>query len=333
MHAFTRSLVAPSIALLVALVAPASVLAATASDPSGDVAACTGECSLYDQDLASLDASLSGSDLVVTVHQYGTGGKGPFTSASPLYWPIVELYTTNPAPTAGPTASWYAHEGNFAIESCVGPAGTGIGLFVPGPTAPCAAGSVGTVTQATPDANTVTYTVALSSLGSPATIGVRAWQTSATPAGAVDVVPDTGLLSVASAPVLTPAQTLPNLVGVPRKATLGAALAGTLHLAGPAASIKVDVLAPPTPAKRLATKLRLVGTTTLRDVAKGNVPFRVRLKKSWRTSLGTRAKVPVTVRVTLTVAGQAPLVRTTRVVLTRPKSTKPSGTSSPVTFG
>jgi hypothetical protein len=181
----------------------ASAAAAAASDPQGDVLSCTGECSLYDQDLKSISLSISGGSLLVTVTQYGppcsyrpASCLGPFTKAQKLYWPQVDLFTTRAvsAPDfpflATAPADYYVYVGyvggsaTYAMQLVhVAEGGWNAGHQI----------VESQVALSTPDQNSVVYTVPLADIGNPATIRARAWQGGTSDQGSnriVDVVPD-----------------------------------------------------------------------------------------------------------------------------------------------
>src|SRR4051812_1846675 len=69
--------------------------AETVSDPQGDVLACAGECSLYDQDLKAVTVADSGGTISVTIDQYGA-----FTSGCRCFFPQVHFFTASSTLTA-----------------------------------------------------------------------------------------------------------------------------------------------------------------------------------------------------------------------------------------
>jgi hypothetical protein len=180
--------------------------ASSSSDPSGDVLSCTGECSNYDQDLSSIDLAINGSNLVVTISQYGVDGMGPFQSALPLYWPQVDLYTTSPDPTAAPEWSYQTTQ----------PIDFGIHDRFDGSQTPVDRMELIHFTAGSPyysylppieyhvaysflTSSSVAYTVPLAELGNPSGIRARAWQTGTGDPGShkiVDVAPDSGVVGV-----------------------------------------------------------------------------------------------------------------------------------------
>lgn len=185
---------ATAAALAALAVAPAAALGASASDPSGDVTACTGECSLYNQDLKTLSGVIDGGNLTVTVEQYGA-----FGAAAAQYWPKVEIFTTLPDPTTPPGRSFTAAEGDFAIDNTVPPPFVQeMALFTPAASGPRPA-PLASVTTTFTSTSSVVYTLPMSAIGTPSSLRLRAYQTSATPQGAVDVLPDAGVLAVAAA--------------------------------------------------------------------------------------------------------------------------------------
>jgi hypothetical protein len=284
--------------LLLFAFSTAGASAASVADPAGDVLACTGECSNYDQDLKSLIVAANGANLEVTVEQFGTGGSGPFTSACGYYWPIIEIFTASADPAGPPTGSFFARVADFAIGSfnCLAsPGGIGHKLVVP-PTVPGPSTvSLAVVTTTNPDLNTVTYSVPLAAVGGTvAGLRVRAWQTSASPPGAVDVVPDTGtLLAGASVPAggggggVNP---LPNLNKLPKSAILNTSFSSKLDFAAPADSVDLTLATGGTSAAQ-AAKVKIVGKKTLKHVGPGLVKFSIPISKSFRKGIKEGKKV------------------------------------------
>ena len=192
--------------LLFGVPASSARAASSASDPSGDVLSCTGECSLYDQDLSSIALAVSGSNLVVTVTQHGLGGSGPFHSALPLYWPQIDLYTTSPDPTTGPEWSFqttqpidYGIHDRFDINQ-VPVDRMELIHFTPGIPYYSYLPPIETHVAYTFLSNSsIEYTVPLADLGNPSGVRARAWQTGTGDASShkiVDVAPDSGVVGV-----------------------------------------------------------------------------------------------------------------------------------------
>jgi hypothetical protein len=186
-----------SVASAIAVGVAASALGSSAvSDPRGDVLSCTGECSSYDQDLKALSLTVSGGQLLITVHQYGTSGtQGPFTQAQKLYWPQVDIYTTRPENDAPDFPYLAAHPADYYVY--VGySSGTYAMQLVHVSTGGWNAGHQvvkASVPYTEPDQNSVTYKVSLADLGNPGSVRVRAWQGGTSDPGShkiVDVVPD-----------------------------------------------------------------------------------------------------------------------------------------------
>lgn len=192
--------------LLFPVLASSARAASSASDPSGDVLSCSGECSLYDQDLSSIALAMSGSNLVVTVTQYGLGGSGPFQSAQPLYWPQIDLYTTSPDPTAGPEwSSQTSHPIDYGIHDRFDINQVPVDRmelihFTPGVPYYSYLPPIETHVAYTFLSNSsVEYSVPLADLGNPSTVRARAWQTGTGDASShkiVDVAPDSGVVGV-----------------------------------------------------------------------------------------------------------------------------------------
>jgi hypothetical protein len=195
--------------LLLALAGQARA-ASSASDPSGDVLSCTGECSNYDQDLSSIALAIDGSNLVVTVSQYGVDGMGPFQSALPLYWPQIDLYTTSPDPTTGPEWSYQTTQPiDFGIHDRFDGSQTPVDRmelihFTPGsPYYGYLPPIEYHVAYTFLTSSSVAYTVPLADLGNPSGIRARAWQTGTGDSSShkiVDVAPDSGVVGVGSGP-------------------------------------------------------------------------------------------------------------------------------------
>jgi hypothetical protein len=192
--------------LLFPVLASSARAASSASDPSGDVLSCTGECSNYDQDLSSIALAVNGSNLEVTITQYGLGGSGPFQSALPLYWPQIDLYTTSPDPTAGPEWSFQTTQPiDYGIHDRFDGSQVPVDRmelihFTPGAPYYSYLPPIEThVAYTFLTSSSVAYTVPLAELGNPSGVRARAWQTGTGDASShkiVDVAPDSGVVGV-----------------------------------------------------------------------------------------------------------------------------------------
>jgi hypothetical protein len=192
--------------MLFPVLASSAGAASSASDPSGDVLSCSGECSNYDQDLSSIGLAVDGSNLVVTISQYGVDGMGPFQSALPLYWPQVDLYTTSPDPTSAPEWSFQTTQPiDFGIHDRFDASQVPVDRmelihFTPGTPYYSYLPPIEThVPYTFLTSSSVEYTVPLAQLGNPSGIRARAWQTGTGDTGShkiVDVAPDAGVVGV-----------------------------------------------------------------------------------------------------------------------------------------
>jgi hypothetical protein len=205
-HGWSKAVVLGACCLLFGVLASPARAASSASDPSGDVLSCTGECSNYDQDLSSIALAIDGSNLVVTITQYGVDGMGPFQSALPLYWPQIDLYTTGPDPTAGPEWSYQTTQPiDFGIHDRFDGSQSPVDRmelihFTPGsPYYSYLPPIEYHVAYTFLTSSSVAYTVPLAELGNPSGVRARAWQTGtgdATSHRIVDVAPDSGVVGV-----------------------------------------------------------------------------------------------------------------------------------------
>lgn len=174
----------------------------TVSDGQADVLSCSGECSLYDQDLSAVRVVDSGGVITFTIDQYGA-----FASACHCYFPQVHIFTGSSSLTAPDfyTASYY-----------LGPFPYPIGLFnyATSQADPCSAGPghnggasgtglVYTITPTIVSSTEVVYSFPASAIGNPASFGWRVvepaqsrCQTSGNPETApLDSAPDVGTLT------------------------------------------------------------------------------------------------------------------------------------------
>lgn len=311
--------------ILATTIFAATALASPSTDPPGDaVKKNCGECSNFGQDIASIDAIRSGNDVVFTVGFYTpiSDGSPAGDYATRYYGPQVELFTNGSTETdhAILPRDWGANNQQMTLVSQ-----TGFG-------SPCSAGaspiSANEIVSA--DFKTVTYTLHLADLGGPSSLQYKVVMPGVVdcnpePDGeATDIAPDTGRVAVdlstgvatptptptasptatATPPApLTPAQTLPNLSGVPASQLLGATVGGTLNLAGPADSVTVDVLA--AGAKAAAAKAGVIGHLVKTSVPKGPLTFKVSLNKAALKKLKKARAAKVTLRVTTVVAGKS----------------------------
>jgi hypothetical protein len=328
----TRSAVL--VVCLALFILPGAADAASVADPAGDVIACTGECSNGDTDLKSLTAVVNGANLDVTISQYGTGGCGSFTNVG--YWPFIEVYTSAAAPAGPPTTSGQINSGNFAIlaasnGNCGGSPPTQRFFAIRavpttdifGPSVP----SLATVTWSILDPNTATLSVPLSVFGGDTSnLRIRAWQTGATtPAGAVDVVPDTGLLAVDGSAGAggggggggSGGGPLNSLSKLPKSALLNSSFSGKLDFSGPADSVDLTISSGGA-ASAQAAKLKVVGKKTLKHVGPGLVKFSIPIKKSFRKGIKKGKKVKLTFKAVVHVAGAQPTTLTKKITFKKP---------------
>jgi hypothetical protein len=322
--ALFSALVALTIALSASFAGAASV-----NDAAGDSIACSGECSNGDTDIKSLTGVVNGANLDVTVSQYGTGGCGSFTNVG--YWPLIEIYTNSADPAGAPSTSFTVNSGDFALIAS-GNGNCGLAATtrwysvraVPTTYLFGAAPTLATVTASIPEANTATLSVPLAALGSaPNGIRLRAWQTSATPAGAVDVAPDSGTLAVDGSSSggnnngggVTPL--LNNLGLLPKSAALSSSFSGKLDLAGTADSIDLALATGSGSAAR-AAKSKLVGKKTLTHVGPGVVKFKLPIKKSFRNGIKKGKKVKLTFKAVVHVSGAQPITLMKKISFKKP---------------
>jgi hypothetical protein len=316
----------------VVLLLPAAASAAPVSDPQGDVvdrSPC--ECSNYGQDLKSVDAVVSGSDVVWTIAQYDSMNN---QFAASYYGPQVVIYTNG---SATPTYAILGRGGgvNQFAMTLVSAAG-----FV----APCGSQRPGEIASAnaTYDAafTTATYTVSLANLGNPSSLQWKVANPGVPNCGpepdseATDIAPDNGALVTLSTAgsgggggtnnpppgggtttptPLTPAQTLSSLTGVPGSQALDSTLDGSLTLAGPADSVTIDAVPP----SGGAAKITLAGHLVKHDVAAGKLTFHLKLKKSVMRRFRKQRTVKMTLRVTVVTADGKSAVRKKTVKLRR----------------
>src|SRR3954447_2372403 len=324
-----------ALAFLIASFASADPVA----DPQGDVQdhGLCGECTNYGQDLKSIDATGSGGDVTFTIVQYDSMNNA---FAASYYGPQVGIFTSGGA--TPDFAILPRQDGQNHWKPTLVPAAKQV--------APCSSTSVyGEGVTASYDAGftTATYTIHLADIGNPASFQWKVANPTVPGCNfepdneARDIAPDSGLVSFAGTSTntttttttttgttptttdttttttpLTPQQTLPSLSGIPSTQKLGGSIGGTLNLAGPAASVTIDALAPSGGAANAAA-LKLIGHLVKTNVPKGALPFRVKLNAKAVKRLKAAKKPRVTVRVTVKLADGKSTTHTTVVKLKR----------------
>jgi hypothetical protein len=291
-----------TLAMLVALAISANLAAAasSATDPQGDVLSCTGECSLYNQDLKSISVAISGGTLLITVSQYG-----PFTSATKYYWPAIDLYTTTPDPTKPPDlpdldtepADYYLYKG-FSSDPQksqlihVGPAGWAASHQV----------IETSVAYTNPDASTVVYSIPLADIGSPASVRARAWQGGTRDTGShrvVDWIPDSGVVGGGSTGGSGFGRSTAVSFAGSRKVKVKGAIATFLvknangfSVNGTLSVLTRGVLRASAGAQ--AAKTTTLGRKAFKAAARRTVAVKVKLSRKARRALAKRGRLKVT---------------------------------------
>jgi hypothetical protein len=320
------------------------------SDPQGDLVDQTPcECSNYGQDLKSIDATQAGSDITFTITQYDSMNN---EFAAAYYGPEVGIYTGGSAtPTYGiiPRSDGQNHfkmtlvpAASFA-PPCPGGTSYGQGVTstydagftsatytihladigdpgsfqwkVSNPGVPgCGVISDAKARDIAPDSGLLTFTAGGTGGGGGNT------PPPPPPGGGGTTTPPPGGTTTPPPPDpstgLTPAQTLPNLGGVPATQKLGGTVGGTLDLAGPASTVTFDLLGPGGGAANAAAS-KLIGHLVKTNVPKGLLHFKIKVNPKALKRYKRAKTVRVTLRVTVKLADGNTITRKTTIKLRR----------------
>jgi uncharacterized membrane protein YgcG len=177
--------------------------AETVFDDQGDVLSCTGECSIYDQDLSAVTVDDSGGTITFTIDQYGA-----FTSGCRCFFPQVHIFTGSTTLTApdfyianyvgSPPNAYPMGVFDYAVSQA-NPCGSGPGHYG----GAYGAGLTYAVTPTIVSPTEVVYSFPASAIGNPASFGWRVvepaqsrCQTQGNPETApLDSAPDVGMLT------------------------------------------------------------------------------------------------------------------------------------------
>ncbi len=155
------------------LFSTATAAAQTFDDPDGDVLACSGECSSFDQDLQRVEVNASGGQVSFTIEQYGAF-TGP--TVCRCYFPQLYVYlgSTTPAKPDYYTAAW---SGPFPYPIALFDRSltqTGLGVNnCPIPSGFNGVGKLADIPSVIPSATSVTYSFDLAAIGNPGSFDWR----------------------------------------------------------------------------------------------------------------------------------------------------------------